>query len=125
MCLEGRVNNNLYKCRISKVITHTVNIVNACQNENFLYKWHRRLGHRNINHIKDLVNKDLVTGIQVNDCKHENVCEICIKCKLTNNPYPKSTNFRARQILELVHSDVCGQMQTATVRGEILFPYLC
>ena len=58
--LEGRINNNLYQCR---VCTHTINVVNACQNENCLHKWHRRLEQRNINHIKELVNLDLATGI--------------------------------------------------------------
>ena len=46
---------------------------------------------------------------------------ICIECKLTDNPYPKSANFRATQVLELVHSEVCGPKQTATVGEKYYF----
>lgn len=32
--------------------------------------------------------------------------------KTTRNEFPISTNKRKREILELVHTDVCGPMQT-------------
>lgn len=46
----------------------------------------KRLVHRNINHIKELVNKDMASAIEIDNCKHDDVCEICID-SFTDSPY--------------------------------------
>lgn len=93
--LEGYVNNNLYGCKIKQNVSHNVNIINECENKNCLYKWHRKLGHINVNHIKELVNNDMALGIKIDKCKHGDICETCIISKLTSDPYPKAASFRA------------------------------
>ena len=58
---------------------------------------------------------DLATGITFaeNDSK---VCENCIKGKLSQSKFPTSER-RAKKPLWLIHSDLCGPMQTATPSG--------
>ncbi|CAA0825713.1 cysteine-rich RLK (RECEPTOR-like protein kinase) 8 [Striga hermonthica] len=49
-------------------------------------------------------------AIQMND----NLCEKCMEGKQHRKPFPSSQVGRAKQILELVHTDVCGPMRTPT-----------
>lgn len=90
------INKNLYKYKIT---THTVN---ACDNENCINMWLRRLWHRKFTHIKQLVHKNLAIGFQLYNCKYNNICETCIECKLSDSLYE---SFRTTQAIELVHAD--------------------
>lgn len=63
----------------------------------------------------------MVLGVKMNSCNHHDVCETCIVSKLTKNPYPKTVSFTASKPIELVHSDLSGSIQTATVGGECYF----
>ena len=49
------------------------------------------------------------------DIESFETCEPCLLGKMTKTPFAKSCE-RASDLLELVHSDVCGQMST-TARG--------
>jgi GAG-pre-integrase domain/Integrase core domain/Pol polyprotein, beta-barrel domain len=72
---------------------------------------HRRLGHLSIDNVKRLVDKGLVEGV---DAVRGNVdfCEPCVKGKQHHLPFPKSGK-RARNKLDLVHSDLCGPFPTS------------
>ncbi|KHJ44492.1 integrase core domain protein [Trichuris suis] len=50
------------------------------------------------------------------DEKEISTCECCIRGKLNQWPFPISKS-RVSKPLELIHSDVCGPMQTATPSG--------
>jgi len=59
--------------------------------------------------------KGMTSGIDI--CKVDNkLCEICIKGKQSRLPF-KHTGNRAKEVLELIHSDLCGSIKTAFVRG--------
>lgn len=101
---------NLYKLRTSESALLTSQQHNVqCQ-----HAWHRKLGHRDINAIKDLEVKQLASGIKIKDCGLRSVCECCIRGKMSRIPFPQESNSKTKSILELVHTDVCGPMQTAT-----------
>ena len=79
--------------------------------------WHRRFCHLNMNSLKSLKSKDLVSGI---DCKFSNeasFCECC--CEGKNHKLPFSTSDKKRDLkpLDLIHSDVCGNISPATLGG--------
>ena len=59
--------------------------------------WHRRLGHYNINHVK---NKLLKINIK-------SKCPICSNSKLKNFSYKKTEN-KSKSIFELIHMDLVG-----------------
>ena len=76
--LNGIVNNDLYEVKqIDKHSDDKANLVHECKNKNCIDLWHKRLGHRNYNSLKEL--KQLVSGIEIDMCRHKNVCEECIK----------------------------------------------
>ena len=55
--------------------------------------------------------------IQIN---HEGVCKGCAQGNNTKNPYP-SSDSKAKGILDIVHSDVCGPMQTTPLSGYVYY----
>ncbi|KAM1689141.1 hypothetical protein EV2_037740 [Malus domestica] len=82
--------------------------------------WHRRLGHLNMKALMQLQEHDMVTGLpelRVNST----VCEGCAIGKHSRDAFPKETNWRAALPLELIHTDICGPMQTLTKAGNKYF----
>lgn len=101
---------NLYKLRTVQVALMT----SQQHSKNCQHTWHRMLGHRDVNAIKDLTTKELAIGVKIVDCGLRSMCECCIKGKMSRIPFPKMSKNKTQSILELVHTDVCGPMQTAT-----------
>ena len=71
-----------------------------------------RLGHISLKHVKNLHDDGLLTS---SDFGSFETCESCLLGKMTKSPFAKSCE-RASELLELIHSDVCGPMST-TARG--------
>jgi hypothetical protein len=72
------------------------------------YLWHCRLGHISENRMKKLHSDGLLTSF---DFESYETCEACLLGKMTKAPFiglPK----RALDMLELIHTDVCGPMST-------------
>ncbi len=65
-------------------------------NDSDMNLWHRRLGHFNIDLIKEKLTK-----INKSGCK----CKICAQTKLKNFPFPPATNH-TKQPFELLHMDL-------------------
>lgn len=83
--------------------------------ESCIHVWHRRFGHRDFSAIKDLVKERLATEIAIRDCgKPEGACECCIAGKMARKPFPKESSSMTQAPLDLIHTDVCGPMQTTT-----------
>ena len=68
--------------------------------------WHLRLGHINLNRIQRLVKDGPLSSLEVETLP---VCESCLEGKMTKRPF-KAKGLRAIEVLELVHSDLCGPM---------------
>lgn len=101
---------NLYKLRTC----HEALIVKEKHNNLSLHAWHKKLGHRSIESIKKLITEEHATGVNIKYCGIENTCEVCLQGKMTRKPFPKKSYNNTKEILELIHSDVCGPMQTKT-----------
>lgn len=72
--------------------------------------WHRRLGHLNKHDLKEAWKKGTIKGLNISKIQDEFECEVCILGKMTKLPFP-SNEERSTEILEIIHSDVCGPMQ--------------
>ena len=73
--------------------------------------WHFRFGHLNFGELKLLHTKNMVKGFPFID-KLDRVCEVYIFGKQHRETFPVGKSYRARTPLEIVHSDICGPMQT-------------
>lgn len=76
--------------------------------------WHRRFGHFNYNGLKILHQKNMMRDLPAIHQK-EDVCEGCLLGKQHRKPFPSDKAWRAKKVLELVHTDVCGPMRTPSM----------
>ncbi|KAG7547574.1 Zinc finger CCHC-type superfamily [Arabidopsis suecica] len=79
-------------------------------------KWHDRLGHIGLENMKKMVRKELVIGIP-NMVFEKETCASCLLGKQARQPFPQTTSFRAKDILELIHGDLCGPITPSTSAG--------
>lgn len=82
--------------------------------------WHQSYGHLNHNDLMLLQNKLMVEGLPNISGEHFE-CEACALGKKHNEEFPVHENRRKCEILELVHTDVCGPMQTKSFGGAYYF----
>ncbi|KAJ9566131.1 hypothetical protein OSB04_002097 [Centaurea solstitialis] len=72
--------------------------------EDQTYLWHCRLGHINKKRVELLLKGGFLGNF---DYKPFDNCESCLSGKMTKQPF-NSVNERAADLLEIVHTDVCG-----------------
>ena len=88
---------------------------------NSLTLWHQRFGHLNVNDLKKLSSDNIVEGLSIDAKALEEPCEGCILGKQARYPFPKKSQSKTHELLELIHSDVCGPMNVASVGGSLYF----
>ena len=78
--------------------------------------WHHRFGHPG-RHILESISEHVI-GISGDLKKSDSkLCEGCTYAKSHRQPFPKSSKNRAVNILERIHSDICGPMPTPSLKG--------
>lgn len=84
----------------------------TCSYANDFKSWHRRLGHLNVRDMKEAIRNGTIRGLELSEIPKEQFeCEICEKGKMSRTPFPKKSE-RKTELLEIIHSDVCGPMRT-------------
>ena len=89
--------------------THIHNIdAKRCKanNDSATYLWHCRLGHIGVKRMKKLHKNGLLESL---DYESFDACEPCLLGKMTKTPFFR-TMERATDLLEIIHTDVCGPM---------------
>lgn len=77
--------------------------------------WHRRLGHLNEADLERM-RKGGVDGISYADTRGSLACVACCRGKQARKPFKRSSS-KTKQLLELVHGDLAGKMETASIGG--------
>jgi hypothetical protein len=62
----------------------------------------------------------MVEGIPEFKSTHERICKGCALGKNIKKPFPSSNN-RSKEILDLIHSDVCGPMPVKSLGGSLYY----
>ncbi len=83
--------------------------------------WHQRYGHLGAQGLKKLASENLVEGFNFNAKKDLEFCDACVQGKLHRCSFPNSGAKRASEPLGLVHSDVCGKINTKSCGGAEYF----
>lgn len=78
---------------------------------------HQRLGHLSEGGMMRL--KDMVEGFTFNGKLLD--CVSCIKGKMHRQPFPKGKAKRAKELLGIVHTDLCGPMSVSSIGGSRYF----
>ncbi|KAM2091058.1 hypothetical protein ACFX1T_029593 [Malus domestica] len=82
--------------------------------------WHKRLGHLNEKSLKVLEEQGLVHGLPKLEMS-QSVCEGCMLGKQHRDSFPSQSTWRAKDPLELIHTDICGPMQVESHSGNKYF----
>lgn len=105
--------NNVYRLNDKKSVFGLMSAESADINI-----WHRRLGHMNKSDLLKMKN-GIVSCI--NFVQSElSACVPCLEGKQTRSSF-NSVGTRATDILKLVHTDICGPMETASIGGARYF----
>jgi len=76
--------------------------------------------HLNISDLKNMKNNDIVLGIKFAPQTSEINCETCAKCKIHVKPF-KPSMMREKEILLLIHSNICDPINVESVSGTRYF----
>ena len=83
--------------------------------------WHQRLGHVHESRLKKCVQNECVQGFDIERTTELSFCEGCLAGKMCRKPFPTVGRIWSTRKLQLVHSDVCGPMQTQSIGGAKYF----
>lgn len=89
------------------------------QENNLTDLWHWRFGHLSETSLKVLSQKKMVSGLP--EIGELGFCESCMYGKHSRASFPKGQSTRAAHVLDLVHADLCGPMETASIGGSRYF----
>ena len=78
------------------------------------------LGHVNFSYLDTICKQQLLDGIPRELETELMECKICIENKMHNLPFENKRN-KAKEILEIVHTDVCGPFKTTGFNAEKYF----
>ncbi|KAH9668656.1 Integrase catalytic domain-containing protein [Citrus sinensis] len=93
-----------------------IGVKRSALNEQSSMLWHMRLGHISIERIKRLVNDGALEALDFTDF---GTCVDYIKGKQTNKT--KKGARRGSNILEIVHTDICGPFSKVCLNGQRYF----
>lgn len=107
---EANLENGVYKLNIVK---SDQLLAAAVQTSCTL--WHRRMGHINANDLQKMKN-GAVEGLTYQEKAdlNKSSCTVCCEGKQSRLPFPQSST-KSKDLLELVHTDVCGPMENLSL----------
>lgn len=87
-----------------------------------LETWHRRLGHRSLDQkpLQYLSSKVPDITVSEPDSIASKLCGICARGS-QHSEAETGTREKVTELLQAIHTDVCGPMQTLTLTGERYF----
>lgn len=107
----AELQNNLY---VLKEVNTVLLITDAVHPKNCVHQWHKWCGHRDLEVVKHLSTNGYVKGADIVNCPIHETCDICQQGKITRIPFPKVIEKQSKEVMDLIHTDLCGPMQTMT-----------
>ena len=111
---RGTKRSNLYLMQAS-TSSATVNVT---ENDSSTELWHRRLSHMSEKGLSCLAKKNLLSGLKSATLKN---CAHCLAGKQKRVSFKRHPPSRKSELLELVHSDVCGPLKVRSHGGALYF----
>ena len=109
--------NGLLNLDLSDTHIHNID-AKRCKvnNDSATYLWHWCLGHIGVKRMKKIHADGLLESL---DYKWVDACEPCLMGKMTKTLF-SGTMERATNLLEIIHTDVCGPM-SVEARGRYIY----
>jgi len=102
-----------------KSFKYTTTIALKVQVDNS-WLWHPRFGHFNTQALKMLYQKNMMTDLP-HLKENDEDCEGCLLGKQQRLTFQTGEIWRAKDLLELIHTDVCGPMRTPSLHNNMYF----
>ena len=113
MLFKGISLNNIYTINLD--ISSDLKCLVVSQETCWL--WHRRLGHIHFDLISKLNRKQLVRGLPLIKCEKGKICDACQHGKQSKCSFPLIKEVSTSRPLELLHLDLFGPTQIASIGG--------
>lgn len=83
--------------------------------------WHRRMGHLNSTDLNKM-KEGAAVGIEFKDKAviNKSTCVVCCQGKQSRLPF-NHVATRSSEVLNIIHADVCGPMEVASIGGSRYF----
>jgi hypothetical protein len=107
--------NDLYKLGISNETNKVFS--NATSSSSSANLWHERLGHINQRHLQTMVHKNIAIGLDLVEINSSHFSQSCNARKQYKELFLLKGATIISVPLVLVHSDICGLIQSATHIG--------
>ena len=116
--MKGKVSMTKNRMFILNIQHDEAKCLKSCL-EDHSWLWHMRYGHLNFGDLKLLSSKGMVKGLDQIDHPNQ-VCEGCLLGKHARSSFPKEATLRAKEPLQLIHTDLCGPI-TPPSHGKNLY----
>nr|GEX36068.1 hypothetical protein [Tanacetum cinerariifolium] len=113
--LQGSRTTNLYSISLNDMLSASLVcfLTKASLTKSWL--WHRRLNHLNFGTLNELACNDLVRGLPLLKYDKDYLCPSCQLGKSKKASHPLKTENSNKEILSLLHMDLCRPMQTESI----------
>ena len=121
--------NNLYKLQapvqiqetyLHANIAHTSSESPPMPHMSQVELWHRRIGNLNFQSLYHLSNRESITDMPKLPLVKQ-VCETCVMAKQHKERVPKQSRTVTSEVLELIHTDLCGPFRVKSLSGSRYF----
>src|ERR1044072_6729952 len=109
--------NRTFQVRIDSTQNHCLAVDHSNQDP---WIWHLRYGHLNFKDLSMLNSKGMVSGLPQIKVPRD-VCENCLISKQPRTAFGNNTLNRAREVLGVIYSDVCGPFEVQSFGGNRYF----
>ncbi|GAU40816.1 hypothetical protein TSUD_398000 [Trifolium subterraneum] len=82
--------------------------------------WHKRYGHLNFKSLSMLNSKNMVLGLP-SVIAPVDTCTTCLLGKHPRSPFKSNLPMRSSEVLNVVHSDICGPIDVLSTGGNKYF----
>ena len=104
--------------RVTDTISQFSHIANTAVKQISISELHRRMGHVNHEDLRQMVEKGMVTGINLDLSSKPDFCEICITAKATRKSFPKESQTEYKAYGDKVVADVWGPAPVKSIGGK-------
>nr|GEZ99599.1 retrovirus-related Pol polyprotein from transposon TNT 1-94 [Tanacetum cinerariifolium] len=116
--LKGDRSTNLYIINLHEMASASPICLMARASSTKSWLWHQRLSYLNFDTINDLAKNDLVSCLPKFKYHKEHLCPLCEQGKSKRASHPPTLVPNSRQMLHLLHMDLCGPMRIASINGK-------
>ena len=115
--INGQLNNKIYILSQPVSVIYTSGKCPRTDDVSNIFLWHCRLDHVNKSRINRLTQEKI---LKVSNCESLPTYEFCLLKKIIKSLFTKKDK-RASEILDLIHTDVYGPMNTSARGGYFYF----